>query len=395
MGGGRSAAPLADLPMRLVASTGSPFESVGASAQSGNLECVTASVCYAAQSSPTTPGWTIDRTADGGETWLPVATLPNHELLTWPLSCPTALDCFGAASSLGNEVSAPASPQLAVTTDGGQHWSIDQVTAPSDFQESSVDQMSCPTAQSCVIHLLQGLQGTSAASGTFLSTNDGGRTWTAASLVPPSASVSLWSLKCDSDGSCIGLVPTGSVADPDAEAIDALRSTDGGHTWTVTSVHLAVGPGTLLLSCGDSLHCLAAYNANNGTTIGIATTSDGGATWKVNVAPASWPNTAIAVSCATPLDCFVSASGATNAGYADPVIEATHDGGLTWTPLSLPDVAGSPLAIVYPLSCPVPSGCIGVGATPQEFAPPRTLPKPGFVAASQGRVIVSNLRGSE
>ena len=377
--------------MRLVDSTSSPFKSIGEGAQSGNLECVTASVCYAANSVASPGGRSIERTTDGGMTWHSVAPLPNRGLLTWPLACPTADVCFGAVSYLGNESAAPPSPQVAATTDGGTRWKIESVASPAVFSGSSIDQISCATTQSCVVHVFNGAEGSTAAAGTFLTTDDAGAMWKTATVVPAAASSSLWTLKCDPNGACLGLVPTGSVSDPSAEAINALRSNDDGQTWTVTSAHLAVGPGTLLISCGDATHCLAAYNANNGKNIGLATTSDGGATWKVSIAGPSWPNTAVSVSCADPLDCFVSASGGTQQGYSNLVIEATHDGGTTWTPLTLPKLSDSPLVIVYPLSCPVAAGCIGVGATAQEFSGPRTPPRPDSTPPSEQRVIISNL----
>ncbi|HEY1653325.1 MAG TPA: sialidase family protein [Acidimicrobiales bacterium] len=265
------------------------------------------------------------------------------------------------------------------------------MTIPSAFSGSSIDQISCATTQTCVVHVFNGGEGSNAGGGTFLTTDDAGATWRAATVVPAAAAASLWTLKCDPDGACLGLVPTGTVSDPSAEGINALRSTDDGQTWTVTSAHLAVGPGTLLISCGDAMHCLAAYNANNGTNIGLATTSDGGNTWRASIAPTSWPNIAISVSCADPADCFVSASDGAQQGYTNPVIEATHDGGTTWTPLTLPKLTDSPLVIVFPLSCPVAAGCIGVAATVQEFSPPRTPPAPGTTPPSEQRVIVSNL----
>ncbi len=386
--------PTSNLAMRLVDSSSSPFRSIGGGAQSGNLECVTASVCYAANSVASPDGWSIERTTDGGRTWHAVAALPNHGLLTWPLACPTTDDCFGSVSYLGDESGAPPAPQLAVTTDGGAQWKVKSVTIPPALSGSSIDQISCATTQRCVVHVFNGAEGSSTAEGTFLTTDDAGATWKPATGVPTAASASLWTLKCDPDGACLGLVPTGTVSDPSAEGIDALRSSDDGETWTVTSAHLAMGPGTLLISCGDALHCLAAYNANNGTNIGLATTSNGGGTWKVSIAPSSWPNTAVAVSCADPADCFVSASGGTQQGYANPVIEATHDGGTTWTTLMLPTLTDSPLVIVYPLSCPVAAGCIGVAATAQEFSPPRTPPPPGTTPPSEQRVIISNLSSS-
>jgi photosystem II stability/assembly factor-like uncharacterized protein len=282
--------------------------------------------------------------------------------------------------------------EVAVTTDGGTAWSIDPVRAPSGLSGARIDQIDCATAQACVVHISNGAQGLPGA-GTFVSTTDGGATWSAASVVPPAASSALWTLRCDPDGECIGLAPVGSVQSPATEGIDALRSTDDGRTWVATSAHLAVGAGILLMSCGDALHCLAAYPVAGGGTITLATTADGGATWRVTTAPASWPDIAISVSCATGLDCFVSAANYAKGAYDDPVIEATHDGGNSWTSLALPTVGASQLALVYPLDCPVAAGCIGVGATPGKFEPPRSLPTAGSVSPNGERVIISNLTG--
>ncbi len=52
--------------------------------------------------------------------------------------------------------------------------------------------------------------------------------------------------------------------------------------------------------------------------------------------------------------------------YDDPAIEATSDGGVTWTTLSLPHAGGSSLGLVFPLSCRSQAGCIGVAATPRQ-----------------------------
>jgi hypothetical protein len=83
----------------------------------------------------------------------------------------------------------------------------------------------------------------------------------------------------------------------------------------------------------------------------------------------------LSVRCAAALDCTVAVSGySQNApgatmgpgGYQDARIEATHDGGVSWTTIGLPAVAGVPLAEVFPLSCPSQAGCIGLAATPRQ-----------------------------
>ncbi len=332
--------------MQLVASASSPFRSVGSGPQTPVLQCVTASVCYAWNLGPHGDG--MERTSDGGATWRPIAALPDGRSLgqdnTW--SCPTAETCVAVAGSR----------QLAVTTDGGVRWRIESVPAPPGSSGAALDQVSCPTVGRCVVHF------SDHGPGAFLSTVNGGRTWTAAATVPRGSPRSLWLLRCDPDGDCIGLYPTGTNTDG---GLAVLRSTDHGRAWTAYSVHL---PPTeiLLLSCGDARHCMAV--TADGIT--MTTTSDGGATWRAAAAPSTWPDTATSLSCATGLDCFIAAADTTSGpvGYDHPVVEATYNGGSTWTTISLPTVGGSPLTIVFPLSCPSPAGCFGVAATAQEFA---------------------------
>jgi photosystem II stability/assembly factor-like uncharacterized protein len=142
------------------------------------------------------------------------------------------------------------------------------------------------------------------------------------------------------------------------------------------------------MECGDTLHCILAFPSGEGT-FDIARTSDGGQTWTTMAAPSGWPAIAISLSCADGEDCYLSASDYTHGNYASPALEVTHDGGASWTPLQLPDVAGQPLALVYPLSCPVAAGCIGVGATPEEFNPSSRLSPSSN--PNKNRVIISNL----
>lgn len=332
--------------MRLVVSASSPFRPVGPGPQAPVLQCVTASVCYAWDLGPHGNG--MERTSDGGAAWRPIAAPPDGRSLvqdsTW--SCPTAETCVAVAGSR----------QLAVTTDGGGHWRIASVPVPRGSSGAALDQVSCPTASKCVVHFADH------GSGAFLSTVNGGRTWTAAAAVPRGSPRNLWLLRCEPDGDCIGLYPTGTNADG---GLAALRSADNGRTWTAYSVHL---PPTeiLLLSCGDARHCMAV--TADGIT--MTTTADGGATWREAAAPSTWPGIATSLSCATGLDCFIAAADTTSgpAGYDRPVVEATYDGGSTWTTISLPMMGDSPLAIVFPLSCPSPAGCVGAAATAQEFA---------------------------
>ncbi len=384
------------LRMELVDSTSSPFQSVGGGPQTGDLLCVTTSTCYASDDEPPGGlGWEV--TADGGVSWRTLAPLPEGRLLMDPLSCPTSTTCVGSDEPTIQGGLAPSQhPELAWTTDGGRNWRLDVLPVPAGASNSTIERLSCPTTSDCVAFLADqgaGSSGTPTTTNFFMTTTDGGSTWT--SSVAPTGLTGLWTLQCDRSGDCIGLVPSGTVQAPSAEGIVAVSRSNWGAPWTMTTSPMPFGAGILHFECGDTLHCILAFPVDEGTTFDIARTSDGGQTWTTTAAPSGWPAIAISLSCADGEDCYLSASDFTRHGYRSPALEVTHDGGTSWTPLQLPDVAGQPLALVYPLSCPVAAGCIGVGATPEEFnTPPRLSHPPNLTAPpspNKNRVIISNL----
>jgi hypothetical protein len=349
-----AALPQASGQMRLVASTSMPFRAAGQGSTSPALQCVTVAVCYLAPDSSNSPVM-FQRTADGGASWHPTAPLPGH----WQsagLSCPTAQICAVPAGLL----------RLARTTDGGRNWSVQTLPAPARIRGAAIGQVSCATARQCVASV------GNSTTGTFMSTVNGGKTWTLASSVPRGAPPVIWALRCDREGRCVALAPVG-------RQLTALRSADDGRSWAATSVPL---PATALvqLDCGDALHCMV---LTSWATIAITTTSDGGASWRQTAAPRGWPDIATALSCATGLDCFIAAAdyqGSVSGTYEHPAIEATYDGGSAWTTMTLPAGPRSRLAIVWPLSCPSQAGCIGAAATIRQFASP-----------ASHRIIISDL----
>jgi hypothetical protein len=157
----------------------------------------------------------------------------------------------------------------------------------------------------------------------------------------------VWTMKCSATGSCLVVSVLGEF--PNSYVI-ALRSDDWGLTW------LAGPPGgynhaaILYASCGDATHCmLVPLSGQSNVPYQILTTADAGLTWQVTGPPAGWENTPTAVSCANGDDCWIAMSTYdTNspAGfYSAPKIEATHDGGTTWTSIALP-TAKPPIADV-------------------------------------------------
>ncbi len=205
------------LRMELVKSTSSPFQSVGGGPQTGDLLCVTASTCYASESDLIGSGW--EATTDGGVSWHALAPLPGGRHLTDPVSCPTSTTCIGSDAPTVPGVAPAQVPGLAWTSDGGRSWRLDPLPVSAGAISSTVEQLSCPTASDCVAFLADQGVGSSAASTSndfFMTTTDGGSTWT--SSAAPAGLTDLWTLRCDGDGDCIGLIPAGTVQDPSTES---------------------------------------------------------------------------------------------------------------------------------------------------------------------------------
>ena len=357
------------LQMKFVDAVSSPFQTIGADPGAFYLQCISDATCYGTSGSlPVGGSPALYRTDDGGASWVATAALPDG--LTAPLACTAATDCMAAVT----ETPAPAhgvqrALPIATTTDGGAHWARSSLVLPTTLAGAQITDVACATAGRCVVSV--GVEefpaGTAQPSiGTFFTTGDGGMTWSQDPQVPTAVAANgLLTMHCAVDGSCLGVTFVGSAGR--RGAIGTVRSTDFGTTWTAAaSTTVTFGGGELLASCGDTSHCEMIGPSSSGTSIVIAATGDGGATWRVSPAPSGWANEALSLSCATGTDCFVSTADASSSGYSNPVIEATTDGGATWTPLRLPEVSGSSLGSIQPLSCPSAAGCIGVGALPGE-----------------------------
>jgi hypothetical protein len=370
-----------------------PFRSVTTVPATNALLCPTARVCYAAETSGVFTGSGFVRTADGGATWKPTGALPVNAFLTNP-SCPTAQVCVGGAIELGSNLGPKGTLEMVETTDGGAHWRLDTLSVPSDFSYAELNELSCPSATFCLALVSGDLnsgaltQGLLRKGGVFMMTRNGGRSWQ-----PVGAPIDLTlgyatALRCEADGQCLSLVQTFNGSNP-SSVLNVRHSSDFGGHWTFDTTALPGGANPMV-SCSDATHCVVVESRYNhgpldlapGKRADIARTSNGGRTWVTQDAPASWPNDPVALSCATPHDCFVSASTVGTGGQSGAVLEVTHDGGANWHPIMLPRFHGDGYVTVDPLSCPVSSGCIGLGTTKAQTVPGLTFNQ---------REVVSNL----
>jgi photosystem II stability/assembly factor-like uncharacterized protein len=346
------------------------------------LDCITESVCYAWFTQLDSSGFAkpSERTSNGGVTWQELASLPDGQVLNDMVepSCPAAKTCVAVTQR----------DALAITSDGGASWRLDSLPAAAD-SEGWVDQVSCATERECVVHISGGL-----TRGAFLSTTNGGLSWTAATRLPSGAPGSLNLLRCDRSGRCIGAVSAGqgtAYVPGNGPGVVVMHSADHGLTWSVSDTDnvppkSSSVPG-FLMSCGDALHCLYAGGS------GVAITSDGGVTWQQPATAAAWRGwTITSVSCPEGLDCSVAL--APSLASQLPVIQTTSDG-TTWTAQALPSPGDDALQYVTLLSCPTAGGCAGLASTlSQEKS--AFLGSGGFssgIVQTSPQLVISNLGG--
>jgi photosystem II stability/assembly factor-like uncharacterized protein len=242
---------------------------------------------------PTTTQPALLTTSDGGYTWsahaLPSAIVPEGDSLQEVpfTSCPASGHCVVAATiaRYGRNLSPRAvqvrgSSFIAVTTDGGIHWSI----AATPKIATDVTQLTCPDAEHCF---------------AIVATN-----YSSSSSKPPPA--------------------------------ELLSTDDAGERWhqVTTRLHWAGLGGHFI--CGDANHCLILAGPE------ILYTSDGGETWKEASIPSQSGGQQLNISggaCATTMFCVANAdvsSPQSGLRRLMPVVLVTHDGGVTWTQQALP-----------------------------------------------------------
>jgi photosystem II stability/assembly factor-like uncharacterized protein len=165
-----------------------------------------------------TASWPAQRTIDGGASWtsLRVTDALFGDWL-YDVDCLSATTCFGAGIA-----------GLVRTSDLGTTWSV--LSTPTGVLISTV---SCTDAQHCAAI------GSSSTGFRFLTTADGGTSWTSNGL---QATGSLRNLRCASASFCL-------VASDDG----VMRSTDGGATWTSFALSTPISA----VDCPSATVCVA------------------------------------------------------------------------------------------------------------------------------------------
>jgi photosystem II stability/assembly factor-like uncharacterized protein len=266
----------------------------------------------------------IFATTDGGMHWTPQLSEPRDGVTQLDFvdsqtgfALEPILDVAGGSQSGGVDV-------LLYTTDGGAHWDARMNWTPVRFTDIAFGAATTGWAI--------GYQEVDDHAGTLYRTSDGGESWTV--VFSPAQSV------CFDDANIGWLAAGGEVK----------RTVDGGATWTTVFTNPAAGEGDK--AWGGPVECkgrdvvwvtLADGVAAGSEAYLISRTVNGGKNWQsviqswigpslgVHVGAGVYPGP---VSVVDANDTFVVGTcPACEEGNISPfpsVIEATHDGGLTW-----------------------------------------------------------------
>ncbi|MGH9078059.1 MAG: WD40/YVTN/BNR-like repeat-containing protein [Acidimicrobiales bacterium] len=254
----------------------------------------------------------IVATVDGGASWSTQTAPPGATVLD-AVSCPTISACVAVGDVKG--VPTP-SAVIVATTEGGATWVAQTVPAGTE----TLTAVSCVSALACVV------VGSSSTSGAILATTDGGRAWAPEAV--PAGIGSLSGVSCLSALGCHAVgettVTTGGAPELTGEFLTTL---DGGTTWTGTDTFPYL-QSPQAVSCTDLSDCTVVGNVS--LEAAAVVTTDGGASWAVHaVFPGVLELAGVACSSA-PACTAVGSSAATSA-----TIVATTVGG-TWTGEAVP-----------------------------------------------------------
>jgi photosystem II stability/assembly factor-like uncharacterized protein len=311
----------------------------------------------------------VSKVSAAGSSWQ--ALSPSGYQQAFSLVCPSDTNCY--ADSAGG--------QLEYTNDGGSTWQ----QATGIGTATSAPQIWCVDAQDCDV-----LADIAGSGSTFLTTTDGGQTWTSqpgpavslggAPTGPPSTSqngLAQDTMSCATISSCVVIAYDGDVS---GSSTQVFATSDGGASWsqstfpspasgdflpsdlsctamTCVTVGSIVGPYTQFQSGSGSG---SGYSGQGVATLAGAayTSDDGGATWSASTAPPSADaGQVISLTCPDATDCYAAATGA---------VFETADGGQTWDPVSTSGLPGPPGSSpgwnFTSLSCATSSSCWLTGA---------------------------------
>jgi photosystem II stability/assembly factor-like uncharacterized protein len=313
----------------------------------GYIDCpATSSVCYVmsghyanADADARLLSESLYVTDDVGTSWV-VLPMPSGFASTSSLSCASADACAVGGTYRGQSV-------FMTTSNGGHTFTVDSL--PQGV--GTLGALSCSSKQVChgvAAVSAEGKYGSiTSITSTFLSTDDGGTNFTRhllkTGLYMPSIACS-GSLRCTVVGTKVGPNPRGYGS------VDVL-TTDDGKRWSAGVLPAGFGPEQL--SCANALDCSVVGEVNqsgSGDSVSkLASTTNGGKSWAFDPIPTDVPGPFfIGLSCPSPKECWVSGQesvsqqiGSTTDGDSSMIL-GTTDGGATWSKVTFSVPQGAP-----------------------------------------------------
>jgi photosystem II stability/assembly factor-like uncharacterized protein len=250
-----------------------------------------------------------------------------------------------AAVALALSLSGPSKPSAVATSTTTTKTKLPTLPSKTSawrvaeaFEHTAVaiTGVSCPNSTDCFA-----VGETSLLTGLILNSIDSGSTWHEQSV--PSSVGPLSAVSCATGSSCVAVGGT-----------SVLSTIDGGATWSAQNL----GTGQLTaVGCPTPSTCIAAGTAaaGSGCTQGEAyTTADGGAEWSTRSLVCFVPS---GIACPDVGHCqLAGVDDLTAAGAAQ--VDATVDGGLSWSSEYLSTTSGTKLNAI---SCPSTKFCTAVG----------------------------------
>ncbi len=304
----------------------------------------------------------VEQTTNGGGSWV-TDTNGVSGLGLNAISCSGVLHCV-AVGGERRGANLSATNTVLVTSDDGATWNASSVPSVNGYLTS----VSCSNTEDCLATSALGIGGTS----TIVATTDGGSSWENRRWSPPPLPANavsvvgsqLNSITCTSSNDClaVGQATFSTTLSPPIETQGVITTTnDGGQTWETQLVQANDITG---ISCPVSDDCLAVgQNSGNQSVYRIVST-DGGTTWTVTslasgsqIAGGHAPEIN-AISCFDTLNCVAAGVVFDSDEYETPITTTTDSGGAWSNQTVNPD--GADLESV---ACVSSQACWAVGST--------------------------------
>lgn len=289
------------------------------------------------------------RSSDGGQTWS-IVSQPKFGFDPGPAGL--AID-----PAMPNVIYA-STPQheLEVSTDGGVTWTVPSMPNPlpglktSAPDHPSVSAVAIDPNRTGVVYVIGPDDDVARRQGFILASSDYGRTWSILGqslnfsgriFVDPRNSQTLYGTNI---GSSVGLVCDAN----NGGKCGLYKSTDGGKTWSVTSMPRALVQSVVVDGAANLIYAWAdagAGDVTSGAPGGLYKSPDGGVTWSQvlqNVGVATFGKVA-RVDPSSPGTVYSLGPTGANA------VSRSTNSGVTWTSAKLPDGCNRPAQAICSL----------------------------------------------